>query len=359
MKEHWTILAINPGSITTKIALFRDEDSLFEETIEHSDEPLERFPRIADQCDFRKREILDILARYEISLKELDAIVCRGGLLKPMEAGTYRINEVMIKELQEASYGEHASNLAALITQQLLKDIGEIPIFIVDPPVVDEFEPIARISGTPLIERKSRWHVLNARSRAKRAASELGGSYEKMNFIVAHLGGGISVSAHRRGRTIDVNNALLGDGPFSPQRAGTLPIGDLIELCFSGKWTREELLRRFSIEGGLTDYLGTDNGREVEERIARGDKKAELIYQAMAYQIAKTIGEMATVLRGEVDAIVLTGGLARSALLVKWIEERVSFIAEVKVYPGQEEMRALVEGALEVLRGLKEAKIYK
>ncbi|MGB9769896.1 MAG: butyrate kinase [Caldisericum sp.] len=352
------VFVVNPGSTSTKIAVFENENSLFEKTIRHSSEELKDFKSIIDQYDFRVNVIEKELKENGFDLRDFDAFVGRGGLLHPIESGTYRVNDDMLKDLMECRYGEHASNLGAIIAYNLAQKVHK-PAYIVDPVVVDEMEPLARYSGLKGIERKSIWHALNQKAVARRAAKDLGKRYEDVNLVVVHLGGGISVAAHKKGRTVDVNNALNGDGPFAPERAGGLPTISLVDLCMSGKYSYEEMKKMLAGKGGLVSHLGTNNALEVEERIEKGDSYARLVYEAMAYQVAKTVGEMATVLYGEVDAIVLTGGIARSQMLTDWIKERVSFIAPVLIYPGEDEMRALLEGALRVLRGEEKEKIYE
>jgi len=354
----YRVLTINPGSTSTKVALYEDEHPLFVETIPHSAEEIAAFPRIADQHAFRRDAVLSLLDEHGVRLDSLDAVVGRGGILKPIPSGTYRVNERMLDELRHPKEREHASNLGAIIADEIAQRIG-IPAFIVDPVCVDEFDDIARISGLPEIERRSLSHALNLKAAARRAARELGKRYDEVNLVVAHLGGGISVSPHRRGRMVDVNQALDGTGPFAPERAGGLPVGDVICMCYSGKYTCEEMSKKIAGRGGLVAHLGTNDARQVERRIIEeGDQHARLIYQAMAYQIAKEIGLMATVLKGDVDAIVLTGGLARSEMLVDWIVERVEWIAPVMIYPGEDEMLAMAQGALRVLRGQEEAQDY-
>jgi butyrate kinase len=354
----YRVLTINPGSTSTKVALYEDEHPLFVETIHHSADEIAAFPRIASQYAFRRDAVLSLLDEHQIELDSLDAVVGRGGILRPVPSGTYRVNEKMLDELRHPKEREHASNLGALVADDVARRAG-IPAFIVDPVCVDEFDDIARISGLPEIERRSLSHALNLKAAARRAAQELGKRYDEVNLVVVHLGGGISVSPHRRGRMVDVNQALDGTGPFAPERAGGLPVGDVIRMCYSGKYTYEEMSKKIAGHGGLVAHLGTNDARQVERRIEEGDAHARLIYQAMAYQIAKEIGLMATVLKGNVDAIVLTGGLARSELLVDWIVERVEWIAPVMIYPGEDEMLAMAQGALRVLRGEEEALDYQ
>lgn len=358
MSEKIRILAINPGSTSTKIALFHNEKEIFQETIRHSPEELKPYPKIIDQYIFRKETILKILDKKEINIRKLNAVVGRGGLLKPISGGTYIVNEKMVNDLKQGLYGEHASNLGGLLAFEISRNL-DIPAFIVDPVVVDEMEPIAKISGTPEIERKSIFHALNQKAMARRAAGDLGKNYEEINLVVAHLGGGISVGAHKKGKVIDVNNALDGDGPFSPERSGGLPFGALMKMCYNGKYSYDELRRKLIGRGGLVAYLGTNDGREVKKRIDAGDEQAKLIYKAMAYQVGKEIGSQCAVLKGDIDAIVLTGGLAYDNMFIDWIKEMVSFMAPVMVYPGEDELLALAHGALRVIIGGEKAKTYE
>ncbi len=355
----YKILVINPGSTSTKIAVFENEKCILNKKIEHPVEELSKYERIIDQYEFRKEIILKTLEDAGIDIKELSAVVGRGGLLYPLkEGGTYKVNELMLEHLRQGVQGEHASNLGALIANAIAKPLN-IPAFIVDPVVVDEMEEIAKISGLPEITRRSIFHALNQKYVARLAAKELGKKYEECNLIVAHMGGGISIGAHKKGKVIDVNNALNGDGPFSPERAGGLPAWDLIQLALSGKYTKDELKKKLAGKGGMVAYLGTNDFKEVKRRIAQGDKKAKLIYDAMVYQIAKEIGALAAALKGEVDAIVLTGGLANEKDFTNSIKEYVKFIAKVMVFPGEKEMEALAMGALRVLRGEEKPKEYK
>lgn len=352
-------LIINPGSTSTKIAVFENENSIFETTLRHSNEELSKYVKVADQFEFRKNLIIDALRENNIALKSLDAVVGRGGLLKPIEGGTYAVNDKLVEDLKANTKGEHASNLGGLIARSIA-DEAEIPSFIVDPVVVDELDDVARISGHPDFERISIWHALNQKAVARRAAAEkFGKKYEDMNFVIAHLGGGISVGAHKKGRVIDVNNALNGEGPFSPERSGSLPAEQLVKACFSGKYTEAEIKKMIVGKGGLSALLGTNNAKEVSDRAAAGDEKAGLIYEAMAYQVAKTIGEYAVVLDGEVDAILITGGIAYDKSFVEMIEKKVKFIADVIVYPGEDELLALAQGGLRVLNKEESAKEYK
>ncbi|MDK2919712.1 MAG: butyrate kinase [Candidatus Petromonas sp.] len=358
MSETYRILAINPGSTSTKIAIYDDEKPVLETTLRHPAEEINKYDKIYDQYEFRKNVILDTLNEKGINLTKLNAVVGRGGLLKPIKGGTYAVNEKMLEDLKVGVLGEHASNLGGILAHEIASKLN-IPSFIVDPVVVDEMKDVARISGMPEIERKSIFHALNQKAVARRAAKEKGKTYEEMNLVVAHLGGGISVGAHEKGRVIDVNNALDGEGPFSPERSGGLPVGDLAKLCFLGKYALDDIKKKIKGKGGLVAYLGTNDGREVVKMIENGDEKAELVYKAMAYQVAKEIGSCAAVLKGKVDAIVITGGIAYDNMFVSWIKERVGFIADVLVYPGEDEMIALVEGGLRVLRGEEKAQEYK
>jgi len=351
------ILVINPGSTSTKVAVFRDKEPVFTETLRHSTEELSKYKSIIDQFEFRTQAILNMLKEKGISLSEIDAIVGRGGLLKPIESGTYIVNEKMIEDLKKAERGEHASNLGGIIAYTLAKE-HDIEAYIVDPVVVDELEDIARITGMPEIEKSSIFHALNQKAIARRLAADLNKKYEEVNLIIAHLGGGISIGAHKHGRVVDVNDALNGEGPFSPERAGGLPVLDLVKLCYSGKYTYQEMKKRLIGQGGIVAHLGTNDVREVYKKIKEGDKKAELVLEAMAYQTAKEIGAMAVVLKGQVDAIGITGGIAYNEDFVKRISERVKFIAPIYVYPGEDEMSALAQGAYRVLSGEEKAKMY-
>ena len=357
MNNSYKILAVNPGSTSTKVAIYENENLIFKETISHSNADLEKFDKISDQFEFRKEIVLDTIKKQNFNLRELDAVVGRGGNMKPIEGGTYKINEEMVRDLIIGVMGQHASNLGGMLADAIARDSG-LSAYVVDPVVVDEFEDYARISGMPEIKRKSKDHPLNQKAVARRAAAELGGEYSDFNFVVAHMGGGISVGSHKKGRIVDVNNCLDGEGTFSPERSGGLPVGSLVDMCFSGKYTIQEIKKKITGKGGLTAYLGTNDAKEVKEKICGGDKYAELIYETMAYQIAKDIGAAATVLKGKVDNIVLTGGLTFDDLLVQWIKERVEFIAPVKVYPGENEMEAMVQGVLRVLNGKERLKIY-
>lgn len=358
MEKQYRILAINPGSTSTKLAVYDNEQSVFEEVLRHQAEEVNKFDTIYDQFNFRMDIILQTLENNNIQLSSLDAVVGRGGNMKPVKGGTYEINKQMVEDLKIGVMGQHASNLGGILAFEIANQYN-LPSFVVDPVVVDEFEELARISGMPEIKRKSKDHPLNQKAAARQAAAELGGKYEEFNFLVSHLGGGISVGVHKKGKIIDVNNCLDGDGPFSPERTGGLPVGSLIDLCYSGKYTKNEIRKKIVGNGGLVGYLGTNDGREVQQRIKEGDKHAELIYKAMAYQVSKEIGAGATVLMGDLDAIILTGGIAYDKEFVSWIKERVGFIAKVMVYPGEFEMIALVQGVLRVFKGEEKVNIYE
>ncbi|PLT27868.1 butyrate kinase [Peribacillus deserti] len=358
MQGHYKrILVINPGSTSTKIGVFDNDLPLLERTIRHDTSETSIFENNFEQFEFRKNIILLTLDREGINISRLSAVCGRGGLLRPIEGGTYEVNDLMLRDLKEGFNGQHASNLGGIIAHEIARGLN-IPAFIVDPVVVDELEPIARISGFNLIERKSIFHALNQKAVARRVAKELGRRYEELNLIVVHMGGGITVGAHKKGRVVDVNNGLHGDGPFSPERAGTVPAGDLIKLCYSGDYYRDEVMKMLVGKGGMAGYLGTSDAVKVEKMIASGNKDAEIIYAAMAYQVAKEIGSQSAVLEGRIDAIILTGGLAYGKEFVNAISKRVNWIADVIVQPGENELQALAEGALRVLSGEEKAKQY-
>jgi butyrate kinase len=352
------VLAINPGSTSTKIAVYQNTEPIFLKNIKHTTEELAPFAKITDQFHFRKEIILHQLKEADINITELQAVVGRGGLLKPIPSGIYEVNDAMIADLTNSPFGEHASNLGGLIASDIVKSLPNAMAFIVDPIVVDEFEPIARISGHPIMERVSIFHALNQKAVAREYAKSIRRKYEELNLIVVHLGGGITIGAHRKGMVIDVNQGLDGEGPFSPERTGTLPVMDLVKLCFSGKYSLKEVQKMVKGEGGLVAYLGTNNAYDVEKMVDAGDEKAELIYHAMAYQVAKYVGEMYTVLKCEVDAILITGGIAYDKGFVNWIQERIYKLAPVHIYPGEDEMKALAINGLMVIRGEIEVKEY-
>ncbi|RDI41211.1 butyrate kinase [Falsibacillus pallidus] len=356
-EKEYRILVINPGSTSTKIGVFDNEKDILEKTIRHDADKINSFENIIDQYEFRKEMILETLDEEGINISKLSAVCGRGGLLRPIEGGTYAVNEAMLEDLRIGFSGQHASNLGGIIAFEIASGLN-IPSFIVDPVVVDELEPLARISGFSLIERKSIFHALNQKAVARRVAKQIGKRYEELNLIVTHMGGGITVGVHKNGKVIDVNNGLTGDGPFSPERAGTVPAGDLIDLCFSGEYYRDEIMKKLVGQGGLVGYLGTNDAVQVEKMIADGDQKAKHIYDAMAYQIAKEIGSASAVLDGKVDAIILTGGLAYGKDFVAEISRKINWIADVIIHPGENELQALAEGALRVLQGEEEVKMY-
>jgi butyrate kinase len=350
------VLTINPGSTSTKVALFKDEENVKQKNLSHSPEEISRFERIADQYDYRKEIILGWLESENVKTKELKAVVGRGGTLKPIPSGTYRVTSIMVEDLKIGIQSQHASNLGGIIAKAIA-DAEGIEAFIVDPVAVDEFEEIARISGIPEIKRTSLIHALNIKAVAYRLAEEKGANLEELNLVVAHLGGGISVVPLTGNRIIDANGAN-DMGPFSPERTAGLPVGDLARMCFSGQYTYDEMKKKLVGKGGLVAYLGTNDAREVEKMILSGDEKAKLVYEAMGYQISKEIGAAAAVLGGKVDYVVLTGGLAYSKRLTDYIAEHVGFIAPVVVKSGEDEMWALNQGYLRVLSG-EEVKIYE
>lgn len=354
----YKLLIINPGSTSTKIGVYEGEKEILEETLRHSAEEILKYDTIFDQLDFRKEVILKLLKEKGIDINELDAVVGRGGMLKPIEGGTYEVNEAMVEDLKIGVQGPHASNLGGILSNEIAKEIGK-RAFIVDPVVVDEMEDVARLSGVPELPRKSKFHALNQKAVAKRYAKEHNTSYEDVNLIVVHMGGGVSVGAHRKGRVIDVNNALDGDGPFSPERAGGVPSGELLEMCFSGKYSKEEVYKKLVGKGGFVAYANTNDARDLIKLSQEGDEKGSLIFNAFIYQIAKEIGSMAVVLDGEVNAIVLTGGIAYSDYVTNAINKKVKWIAPMVVYGGEDELLALAQGAIRVLDGVEEAKIYK
>lgn len=347
------LLVINPGSTSTKIAVANDAGIVVSATLGHNARELGQFTTIWDQFHYR----LMLCRHWSASrLATCSAVVARGGLLRPVPGGTYRVTADMLDDARRNLQGEHASNLGSALAHELASEYG-CPAFVVDPVSVDEFEPPARYSGLPFIERRSLSHALSIHAAGRRAAASMEMRFEDANLVVAHLGSGISVAPLRGGKIIDVNDAS-SDGPFSPERSGGLPLQQFITLCFSGTYSEEQVRALVRSRGGLVAYLGTNDLREVERRIAAGDTEAAHVYEAMAYQISKEIGAMATVLHGDVDAIVLTGGGANSTMLTTWIEERVGFIASVKIYPGEDEMTALAEGVLRVLRNEEEARTY-
>ena len=345
------ILAINPGSTSTKFAVYFDGVCKLKKTLRHSIEELSLYENIIDQFEFRKGLIIDALVDEGFDVDSIKFIIGRGGLTYPLKSGVYLVNNRMLEHARAGIYGQHASNLGPLIADYIALQIPGAHAYVADPVVVDELEEIARYSGHPLFERRSIFHALNQKATARIHAKKVEKIYENMNLIVAHLGGGISVGAHQQGRVIDVNNALDGEGPFSPERSGTLPVGQLIEICFSNKYEKEEIRRMVIGEGGYVAYLGTNDALDVETRSKSGDTVAQKIQDALGYQVAKIIGEMAVVLNGKVDAILLTGGLAYNQYLTQYISKKVEFIADVHVYPGEDELEALAMNALRVATG--------
>ena len=356
--ENIRILAINPGSTSTKIAVYQNTNPVFLKNIKHTNKELKKFETLADQFHFRNDVIMKELKKAEIQLDLIRAVVGRGGLIKPIESGIYEVNDAMVRDLIDPTLGEHASNLGGLIAREIASNLPDAKAYIADPVVVDELSPLARVSGHPAFRRKSIFHALNQKAVARLHAKSVMRAYEDMNLIVVHMGGGITVGAHEKGRVIDVNQGLDGEGPFSPERSGTLPVGDLVNMCFSGMYTKEKIKKMITGEGGLVAYLGTNSAYEVEMRAMEGDEEAKFYYDAMAYQVAKYVGSMCPALKGNVDAVLLTGGLANSKYFVNKIIERVYRIAPVHVYPGEDEMRALAMNGLMVIKGEIKPKVY-
>lgn len=354
------ILVINPGSTSTKLAVYDDEQPLLLRTIVHSPDDLSQFDDVLEQQSFRRQLVLDEVRQAGIPVA-FDAVIGRGGLVKPLEGGVYEINDLMVRDTHSGiALHNHACNLGCLIAHEIAATIPGCRSFIADPGVVDELNDYARISGSPLMNRICIWHALNQRAIARRFAAEIGKEYEELNLIICHMGGGISVAAHEKGRAVDANNALDGEGPFSPERAGSLPAADLIRLCFSGKYSEKQLLQRIAGKAGLNAHLGTNDVKEIIRRIEEdGDEHARLILDAMIYHVAKHIAAEAAVLCGRIDAILLTGGLARSAYIVGQLRSRIGFLAPVRCFPGEDEMEALALNALAVLRGKRKTKEYR
>lgn len=351
------ILAINPGGTSTKISVFDDENEILKKSIVHTRDDLKPYRKVFDEYEYRKILILDVLCKEKIELKSIDATVGRGGLMKPIEGGTYRVNDKMIDDLRNEVNGEHASNLGSVLAKNIGDEIG-VPSFVVDPVSVDEFDEVSRITGISDIEKASWLHALNHKAVSRKIAEKLGGKYEDFNFIVAHLGSGISIVAHKNGKMIDGSGGR-SDGPFSPERSGGLLAYPLVQLCYSGKYTKEEMVTKVSSTGGMYDYLGTKDMVEIQERIEAGDEKAKIIMDAFIYQIAKEISMYGASLYGKVDRIILTGGISYSQLVDEEVVKRVSYLAPVEIVPGEMEMEALVLGALRVLNGEEKVKIYK
>ncbi|MDP4177261.1 MAG: butyrate kinase [Bacillota bacterium] len=353
----YKLLIINPGSTSTKIGVYEDEKQILEETLRHSTEEIARYASIFEQFEFRKEVILSVLKAKNFDINTLDAVVGRGGMLKPIEGGTYNVNEAILEDLKVGVQGQHASNLGGILANEIAKGLN-IPAFIVDPVVVDELDDVAKITGLAEIKRKSIFHALNQKAVAKRYAKENNKKYEELNLIVAHMGGGVSVGAHHYGKVIDVNNTLDGEGPFSPERAGGLPTGDLIKLCYSGEYTYEEMKKKINGKGGFNSLRNSNDVRKLVEDSLAGDKQAVELVDAFVYNLAKEIGKNAAVLKGKVDAIIITGGIAYNKIIIDKISEYVSFIAPLTVYPGEDELLALAQGAINVLSGKEKAKNY-
>ena len=350
-------LIINPGSTSTKIGVFEDETLLFEETLRHSTEEIAQYASIVEQKDFRKNIILDLMKEKDFDMKSLDVIVGRGGMLKPIPGGTYAVTDDLLEDLKVGVQGQHASNLGGILAREIADSIG-IPSYIGDPVVVDELMPTARYSGVPELPRISIFHALNQKAVAKRYANEKGVAYDSLNLIVVHMGGGVSVGAHEKGKVVDVFNALDGDGAFSPERAGAVPPGALIKMCFSGKYTEKEVYKKLVGNGGFNAYLNTNDMRDVDKMVDEGNKEAEEIREAFILQVAKDIGSMACVLKGKVDQIIMTGGIAYDKAVTDGLKEKAGFIAPVTVYPGEDELLALAQGAIRVMTGKETAMVY-
>ncbi|MDL2232684.1 butyrate kinase [Ruminococcaceae bacterium OttesenSCG-928-L11] len=351
------ILVINPGSTSTKVAVYENEEEIMVETIRHLRSELDAQGGVSSQRKLRTQCVMQALKDHGIAMESLHAVAGRGGLVNPIDSGTYEINDHMLADLLSATAEVHASALGGIMAHQLAQDAG-IPAYVVDPIVVDELEQVAKLTGFPGIERRSIFHALNQKAVARRCADDMGTHYEDGRYIVAHMGGGITIGAHRYGRVIDVNDALAGEGPFSPERCGQVPALGIIELCFSGAYTKQEMIDMMTKTGGMYAYLGTNDLRKCEKLIKEGDEYAALVLESMAYQVSKEIGAMVAALEGRVDAIILTGGLAYSTRFTGCIKQRTSLIAPVKIYPGEDEMLALAQGALRVLQGRERALEY-
>lgn len=358
MSNDKTILIINPGSTSTKVGVFSAGEMKVNVSVKHADEEIRKFATIWDQYDYRREAILQVLKDNDLSMGEMDAIACRGGNVKPLPGGTYRVCPKMITDMKSGIYGGHPINVGGLVAFDLGNQFN-IPVLTADPPMTDELCISARYSGIPQIARQSSFHALNQKATARKISAELGRKYDEVNLVVVHLGGGISVGAHKKGKIIDVNNALDGDGPFSPERAGSLPAGDLVKMCFSGEYSKEQILKLLTGGGGLYAYLGTTNAIEIEKRIAGGDRKAAEVYEAMIYQVAKEIGASAAVLEGKVDAIALTGSLVHSKTLLESLKTKISFIAPVYLNPGENEMEALADAAMRYFNKEEDLSIYR
>lgn len=357
MSELYKILVVNPGSTSTKLGLFENEKQVAEKKVNHSSEDIAQYPTILDQVGLRRQAMDEFLRETGVAPSSLAAVVGRGGLLKPLPSGTYRVNRQILEDLQTSRYGEHASNMGALLANSYTIDYGT-PAFIVDPPIVDELQNIARYTGIKEIPRRSIWHALNIMAVVRQTCKNEGFDLTRDNFVVAHIGGGISVASIERGRCIDVSNGLEA-GPFTPERAGTLPTIELVNMCFSGKYTQSEMKKLLVGRGGLVNYLGTSSLFEVENRIKEGDKTFCEVFDAMCYQIAKEIGSYVAVLKGKVKRIIITGGGAKCPPLVEKVREYVSAFAPVHVVPGEDELAALALGGLRVLRKEAPASEYQ
>ena len=353
----YKILVINPGSTSTKIGVFEDSKMLFDKTLRHSAEEIAQFATIADQKAWRKDLVMQALKENNFDAKELNAVSARGGLVKPIAGGTYAVNDALLADCITGVQGQHASNLGALIANEIGGELN-VPAFIVDPPVVDELCNVARYSGHPAFARRSVFHALNQKAVAKRYAKECGKKYDELNLIVCHMGGGVSVGAHKAGQIMDVENVLDGGGPFSPERSGSLPVGPVVTMCFSGEYTEAEIRKMITGRGGLVAYTGSNDMRDLLKKANEGDEKTAEIIDAFHYQLGKEIGSMAAALNGKVDQIILTGGIAYGKETVDALSKMVSWIAPVTVYPGEDELLALTQGALRVLNGEEELQVY-
>jgi butyrate kinase len=352
-----TILVINPGSTSTKIGVFQGTTQLFSENLAHSVEEISAFPTIASQYEFREKHIRDALQKRGFDISAISTVVGRGGLLRPIPGGVYRVSEAMKDDLINARYGEHASNLGALIADGLARELG-VPAFIADPVVVDELSDVARVSGHKLFQRISIFHALNQKAVARRWCREHGTTYAAASLIVAHMGGGVTIGLHENGKVVDVNNGLNGEGPFSPERSGTLPTAQLVKLCFSGKYTEKEVLKMIAGQGGLVSFMGSNDMRTAERAFRVGDPEGSLYYRAFIYQVGKYIGSLAAAAKGKVDAILLTGGVAHGTGIVDELREMCGFIAPVVAYPGEGELEALAEAGMHALSGEAAIKEY-
>jgi butyrate kinase len=351
------ILAINVGSTSTKVAFYRDSERLVQETITYNSSDLARYADLKDQLPLREGDLRKFIEKNAIDMSKVALVISRGGLGRPAPAGAYTIDERMCDDLIQGRYGKHPSALGPSMALGLARRY-RMPAVVIDPPSTDEFQPLARVSGLPEIERKSAFHALNQKAAARKAARQMNKRYEDVNLVVAHLGGGITIGAHEKGRVIDCTHGL-SEGPFTPERAGHLPTQDLLDLAQSGRVSPKDLSKKLVGQGGLAAYLGTTNAVEVEKAVGKGDAMSELIYRAMAYQIAKDIGAMATVLGGKVDGIVLTGGIAHSEMLTGWVKQRTEFVAPVFIFPGEDEMEAMAEGSMRILRGEEAPRAYE